>query len=183
MPTKTTPRMSDEAVKAKTGKPWSEWFSILDQARARKLPHKEIVKILREDFGLGPWWQQMVAVTFEQQRGLRQKHEGPRGFQISVSRTLPVPLPLLYKAFANARARAAWLPEDGLIVRKATANKSLRITWKDGSTSLEIGFFEKGAGKSQVAVQHSKLPDARAVAKMKRYWADALERLRQYLIR
>ena len=38
------PRMSDEAVKAKTGKTWKEWFAILDQAGAIKLTHQEIVK-------------------------------------------------------------------------------------------------------------------------------------------
>jgi hypothetical protein len=29
------PPISDEAVKAKTGKPWSEWFAILDAAGAQ----------------------------------------------------------------------------------------------------------------------------------------------------
>ena len=31
----TSPRMSDEAVKAKTGKVWKEWFAILDLAGAK----------------------------------------------------------------------------------------------------------------------------------------------------
>ncbi len=43
----TAPRMSDEAVKAKTGKTWKEWFAILDKAGARKLSHQDIVKYLR----------------------------------------------------------------------------------------------------------------------------------------
>jgi hypothetical protein len=30
------PTMSDDAVKAKTGKVWSEWFRILDAAGAKR---------------------------------------------------------------------------------------------------------------------------------------------------
>ena len=56
------PRMSDEAVKAKTGKTWKEWFAILDKAGATKLTHQEIVKLLNTNHGVGPWWQQMVTV-------------------------------------------------------------------------------------------------------------------------
>ncbi|MFN2513596.1 MAG: DUF4287 domain-containing protein [Pyrinomonadaceae bacterium] len=182
MPTTTKatgPRMSDEAVKAKTGKNWNQWFTILDKAGAKEMSHQEIVKFLNSKHEVGPWWQQMVTVTYEQARGLRDKHEKPGGYQISVSRTLNVPLANLYKAVANEKSRSSWLPEDGLVLRKATANKSIRVTWKDGKTSLEISFYAKGDGKSQIVAQHSKLPDAKAAAKMKTYWSKALDRLRE----
>jgi uncharacterized protein YndB with AHSA1/START domain len=173
--------MSDEAVKAKTGKDWKEWFAILDKAGVRKLSHQEIVKYLHTEQGLGPWWQQMVTVAYEQGRGLRELHQKPGGYEISVSRTINVPLRKLYKAFANEKARKAWLSEDGLVIRKATTDKSMRVTWHDGKTSLEIGFYPKGDEKSQVALQHSKLPDAKASAKMKKFWGGALDRLRATL--
>lgn len=182
MPTKPQgPRMSDEAVKAKTGKDWKEWFSILDKAGAKKMTHQEIATYLYNKQNVGPWWTQMVAVTYEQQRGLREKHERPEGFQISVSRTVNAPLAKLFKSFANAKARKAWLAEEGLVVRKATANKSMRVTWVDGKTSLEVNFYSKGDNKSQVVVQHRKLPDARFSARMKTYWSKALDRLRTSL--
>ena len=171
--------MSDEAVKAKTGKTWKDWFAILDKAGASKLSHQEIVKYLNTRQGVGPWWQQMVTVTYEQARGLREKHQKPEGYQISVSRTIKTPLAKLFKSFANEKARKAWLPEDGLTTRKATANKSIRITWNDGKSSLEISFYSKSDDKSQVVVQHSKLPNAKASAKMKAYWTKALDRLRE----
>jgi uncharacterized protein YndB with AHSA1/START domain len=182
MPTTTktqSPRMSDEAVKAKTGKKWDEWFAILDKAGAKEMSHKDIVKFLNSKHDVGPWWQQMVTVTYEQARGLRDAHEKPSGYQISVSRTVNVPLANLYKAAANEKSRSGWLSEDGLVVRKGTANKSLRMTWKDGKSSFEISFYPKGDGKSQVVVQHSKLPDAKAAAKMKTFWSKALDRLRE----
>ena len=181
-PTETTaPRMSDEAVKAKTEKTWKQWFTILDKAGAKKMSHQEIVKYLNTEQGIGPWWQQMITVTYEQARGLRKQHERPDGYQISVSRTVNVPIEKLYTAFVNDKARNAWLAEDGLAVRKATANKSMRVTWNDVKTSLEINFYPKGGEKSQVVVQHSKLPNAKASATMKAYWGKALDRLRNSL--
>jgi hypothetical protein len=177
----TAPRMSDAAVKEKTGKTWKDWFAILDKAGARKLSHQEIVKYLHTEQGIGPWWQQMVTVTYEEARGLRERHQKPGGFQISVSRTVNVPLVKVYKAFANEKARKAWLDEDGLTIRTATTDKSMRVTWKDGKTSLEISFLPKADDKSQIVVQHSKLPDAKSSARMKTYWKLALDRLRSSL--
>ena len=78
-------------------------------------------------------------------------------------------------------SEVAWLEEDDLAIRTATPNKSLRATWKDGKTSLEIAFVQKAANKSQVVVQHSKLPDAKTAAKMKTYWRTKLDRLRAAL--
>ena len=69
-PTETT-RMSDAAVQASTGKIWKEWFAILDKAGARKMDHKQIVAYLVKHHKVGPWWQQMVTVIYEQARGLR----------------------------------------------------------------------------------------------------------------
>lgn len=175
------PRMSDTAVKAGTGKTWKEWFAILDNAGARKLSHQEIVKYLHSKHDVGSWWQQMVTVTYEQARGLREKHQKPQGFQISVSRMVNVPVGKIYNAFANDKVRRTWLAEDGLTVRTATANKSMRITWNDTKTSLEIAFLSKSNDKSQIVVQHSKLPNAKAAARMKAYWRKALDRLRTLL--
>lgn len=178
MATATKPRMSDEAVRAKTGKTWAEWFKILDAAGAKKMTHQEIVAVLSKKHGVGPWWQQMVAVTFEQARGLREKHEKPKGYEISVSRTIDVPVSKAYKAWTDEKTRRSWLK--GLItVRKATTNKSLRIAWEDGTT-VAVAFYPKG-NKSQVVAQHSKLSDAKAAARMKTFWAQALRRLKETL--
>ena len=173
--------MSDEAVKAKTGKTWKQWFAILDRAGGKKMSHQEMVKCLASENKVGPWWQQMIAATYEQQSGLRKAHERPDGFQISVSRTLNAPVSSVYQEFSNARRRAAWLDENNLAVRTATPNKSMRVTWKDGKTSLEIAFVRKATNKSQVVIQHSKLPDTKSAAKMKTYWRTKLDRLQAAL--
>lgn len=187
MPTATktakaaSPRMSDEAVKAKTGKTWKEWFAVLDHAGAKKMTHQEIANYLHTKHSVPPWWTQMVTVTYEQQAGSRDKHQRPDGYQISVSRTINVPVSELYKSVANEKTRNAWLDQEDLLVRKSTPNKSMRATWSDGKQSLEFNFYPKGDTKTQIVVQHSKISDAKNAAKLKTYWSTALDRLRQSL--
>ena len=179
MATTFKPRMSDEAVESKTGKNWSRWLKHLDAAGGNKMTHQEIVGHLSDKHDVRPWWQQMVAVTYEQARGLRDVGEKPSGHEISVSRTIGAPVSQAFKAWTDNKARAKWLTE-GLTVRKSTANKTLRITWADG-TDLVAAFYPRGEAKCQVVAQHSKLKDAKAGAKMKKFWANALDRLQESL--
>jgi uncharacterized protein DUF4287 len=177
------PRMSDEAVKAKTGKVWADWFKILDQAGGKKMSHQEIVALLSEQHGVGRWWQQMVTVSYEQARGLRAKHQKPGGYEISVSRTVAASVSRVFKAWQDENTRKLWLTTTGspVTIRTATANKSMRLTWTDGKTSVGVSFLPKGPARSQVVVQHSKLPDAKAAARLKNFWAGALERLKEFV--
>jgi len=171
-------RVSSEAVQAKTGKTWDEWITILDQAGARKKSHPEIVAYLREQHGVGPWWQQMVTVGYEQARGKRDLHERPDGFQVSASKTYGVSVAQLYAAWHDEAARQEWMPGRGALkVNKATVNKSIRAVWKDGKTHVDISFFAKGEAKSSVSVQHSQLANARQTERMKAFWVKALEKL------
>ena len=174
-------KMSDAAVQKATGKTWKEWSAILDKAGAAQWPHKQIAAHLYEQLGVPGWWSQMVANTYEQERGLRQKHQKPDGYQVSVSKVIAVPTDMLYRAWADARLRATWLADAAITVRKATQDKSMRITWVDGKTSVEVNFYGKGQGKSQVTVQHSKLPTPESGERMKAYWKEQLERLQGVL--
>ena len=171
-------RMSDEAVQAKTGKTWPEWFRILDAAGAMKMNHQEIVGFLNKKHKVGPWWQQMVTVTYEQARGMRDKHQKPEGYEISASRTIAASVDALYKAWQDEKLRSRWMPES-IAIRKATVNKSMRITWSDPKSIVSVNFYPKGDGKCQIAVQHGKLPDAKAGERMKAYWSEALDRLEE----
>ncbi|MBK5290326.1 MAG: hypothetical protein JJE04_01355 [Acidobacteriia bacterium] len=113
-------RMSDEAVKAKTGKAWQEWFTILDKAKASQMEHREIAMLLHEKHGVPGWWRQMVTVGYEQAKGLRETNQTKAGFRVSASRTLPVPIGALYLAWSTPKARARWLKQPGIMVRTAT---------------------------------------------------------------
>ena len=177
---KSAKRMSDRAVQAKTGNTWPEWFAILDAAGAKKMDHKGIVAYLGEHYNIGEWWQQMVTVEYEQERGMREKHQKPTGHEISVSKTIAVSVATLYNAWLDQETLRRWLPEAPIGIRKATVNKSMRVTWIDCKTSLNVNFYPKGH-KSLVVVQHTKLPEGKAAARMKTYWATTLESLKEIL--
>ena len=172
-----TKRSSNEAVKAKTGKVWAEWFKILDKAGAKKWPHKKIAMYLYEKEKIGPWWAQMVSVGYEHERGIREKFQKCDGeFSASGSRTMAVPLAKAYAAWTDEKLRSRWLPDAKMEITSATPGKYVRAKWDDDSR-LAVGFYSRGSEKTQVAVDHGKLPNSKECAKMKAYWFDALNRL------
>ncbi|HKG93885.1 MAG TPA: DUF4287 domain-containing protein [Gemmatimonadaceae bacterium] len=174
------PPVGDDAVRARTGRAWDEWLALLDAAGGREMTHRQRVAYLVREHGVGPWWQQMVAVGYERARGLREKNQTAHGYQVGGSKTVGVPLERLYAAWTDARVLRRWLPDERFTVRRATPQKSLRISWPDGS-DLQVLFYGKGDHKSQVTVDHRKLPDASAVERARAYWKDRLERLRAAL--
>jgi hypothetical protein len=175
------PKIGDDAVRQRTGKNWDEWFGLLDRAGGKTMDHKQIVAFIGERFDLSRWWQQMVTVAYEQARGLRDVHEKPAGYEIGRSKTIGVPVATAYKAWSNLRSRRRWLQDPELTMRKSTPNRSMRITWADGKTHVNVMFYAKDADRCQVAVQHCKLRSAAAAEKMKTYWARNLTRLKEAL--
>jgi hypothetical protein len=173
--------MSDEAVRAKTGRGWLQWVRALDAIDAAELRHRDIAVHLNEQHGLPGWWAQMVTVGYERIRGLRevgQRRGG--GYEASKSKTFAVPLARLYRACAVARERARWLPDAGWTVRRATRERSLRLACADGS-SVQLWFVAKGEARSQVAVQQRGLADAAAAKRAKAFWGERLDALAQIL--
>ena len=175
-----TKRSSDEAVKAKTGKVWAEWFDILDKAGAKKMPHKEIAAHLHEAHKVSPWWSQMVSVAYEHERGIRERFQKCDGeFSASGSRTIAAPIAKAFAAWTDEKVRRRWLPDGKLEITTATPGKYVRGKW--GASRLSVGFYGKGATKTQVAVDHGKLASSRESARMKSYWFGALNRLESML--
>jgi hypothetical protein len=71
-PTKSNfARISDEAVKAKTGKSWNQWFKILDRMDVKTNGHRFAAMNLFHTHKLNPWWSQAVTIRYEWERGLR----------------------------------------------------------------------------------------------------------------
>ena len=173
----------DDALRAATGKDWSEWLAVLDAAGAAKkgLDHQRVwdlaMQSLPETAG---WWGQMVSVGYERARGLREKHESCNGeFQATLSRTFPVPLFAAFAAWADANLRAEWLDAPDLSFTKLNAGKNIRAKWPDGAL-LDIRFNATGPDKCQIVVDTMKLDDGEAVQRAKAFWQAQFERLQQY---
>lgn len=173
--------MRSEAVARATGRTWDQWFAVLDKAGARGMEHKDIARLLHDSHGVSPWWSQTVTVGYERVRLGRRKHETAGGFQVSVSKTIAVPLAQLYQAWDDPRQRRSWLKGAELTIRKATPNKSMRFTWAKGNTHVNVHFCAKGPQKSQVVVDHRKLPDEKAALQAKKMWSQHLSTLQDVL--
>jgi len=170
-------RLSDEALKKATGCNWERWVNALDGAKAFQMSHRDIAEYITKKYKTSGWWAQMVTVGYERIHGLREVGQKRSGdYEISKSKTVAVPLQKLYAAFSSARVRARWLAGVKLTVRGATPQKRMRLRWAD-DTRVEIGFATRGKGKSQVAVQHGKLPTKSDAERMKAFWAERLEAL------
>lgn len=170
--------MSDAAVKAKTGRTWSEWVQLLDLEGAAAWAHRDIAARLKANYDVPGWWAQMVTVGYERIKGLRavgQRRDG--SYEANKSRSYNVPVKTLFAAVKSPAARKRWLGEPNVKLRSATPPKSLRLQWPDGGI-VSFWFTAKGARKSSVAVQHGKLADRATVERMKQYWGERLERLR-----
>lgn len=176
-----TERISDALLGERTGRGWAHWFALLDDWGATGRTHTEIARWLVTTHEVPGWWAQTITVGYEQARGLRapgQRRGG--GFSASGSRTVAVPVRRLFDAFADDTLRRRWLP-DAVSVRTATAPKTFRADWADGSTRIVVGFAAVGESKSRVAVQHEKLAGAEEAARLKAYWRERLAALKQLL--
>lgn len=173
--------MSDDAIKASTGCTWEKWVYALDRKHASTWSHRAIADYVQKTYKVPDWWTQTVTVGYERIKGLRaigQRRDG--SYEANKSRTFAAPVSRVYRAFNDRKLRAKWLPDVDLTVRTARRDKSMRITWPDGS-SVEALFYGKGAGKSQLAISHRKLKAQAASAEMKAFWADRLDALGEVL--
>lgn len=166
--------ITDAAVKAKTGRTWSQWFAVLDKAGARRMTHKAIAELIATRHKLPGWWAQMVTVAYERARGLRKVNETLKGFRTGVSRTMDAGMEAVFGAWDNAKTRASLLREK-VDVSTRNPGKNLRFTWKVGR--VEVRFVVKGPKKTQVTVEHTGLKDESQVAALKAQWGEIMDTL------
>jgi hypothetical protein len=175
------PIMTDAGIVAKTGHGWDYWFAALDKAGAAKLDHKGITALLDKKFKPGPWWGQMIAVSYERARGIcamNQKCDGE--FSVSVTKVFAVPLAELYGIVGDAKLWPKWMPKGAFEETSRTKDKYLRAKWKTNAR-ISVGFYAKGDGKAQAAFDVGKLPDADAVETERAAWKKAMTKLEAML--
>lgn len=175
--------ITDKLVFEKTGMVIEDWFRILDKKGAKKMKHADIFYLVSVTEGLKPlgqWNQNLLTTTYEWSRGLKERGQRDDGIEISVSKTISVPVSKLYESWTDEGQRKKWLPERKFTTRKSAENKSLVITWKD-DTTVRVELYKKGDDKSQVVIQQMKIPDSKKADKMKIFWSKSLEKLKAVL--
>jgi uncharacterized protein YndB with AHSA1/START domain len=174
---------SDKAIRQRTGRGWEQWFDLLDEQGAAKLPHREVARWVAKELGIEPlgWEAQAVTVSYERARGGRAVGERPEGFAITASKTVAVGVDRLFDAFVDESLRERWLPDGELSERTATKPRSARFDWGEGDTRVNVTFEAKGEAKSTVAVEHARLVDVEAAERMKAFWRERLTTLKSQL--
>ena len=195
-----TGRVTDSAVKEATGRDWKAWMRALDAAGAAELNHKQLVALVAREVESG-WWQQSIAVAYEQARGKRVVGQtATTGFQVGVVRTLPMTASELWDLVSKQAER--WLgpgatlklePGKGYEVPKRRGapgvrgelrvvkpGQRLRMTWQpDGwkkPATLQLTLVPKARGAS-LHVHMEKLPDAKAREAMREHWSKVLAKI------
>jgi hypothetical protein len=81
--------VSDARVGSGTGRSVADWFALLDGARATRLSHEQIARLLTDDHEVSAWWAQVITVRYEQARGLPSPGLQPDGsYAVTLGRSL-----------------------------------------------------------------------------------------------
>ena len=176
------PGGSGEGMRRATGRDRGGWFAVLDAWGAAGRPYREIAAWLTGEHGVSSWWAQKLIVEYEQARGLRAAGVRPDGtFTVGASKTVAVPAERLYAAFVDAEVRELWLPGVAMRERTSQPGRSARFDWDGGATRVNVSVAAAGEARSQAAVEHERLPDARAAEEAKAYWRERLDVLKTVL--
>lgn len=163
---------SDEAMTAATGRPWSEWFELLDAAGAEAWTHPRIARWLHDEQGVPGWWSQAVTVGFEQARGRRMPGQRADGsFEVSASRTFP----LEQQAALDTVIAAVTTGLGQAPTSESRAARYPTARWKlaQGGSLLATANPAK-AGRTSVSLTRQGLADAAALAPAKAAMAEWL---------
>jgi Domain of unknown function (DUF4287) len=177
----TSDRPSNDKINEVTGRSWDAWFSMLDRWGGRERKHGETVRFLMEEHDVPGWWAQSITMWYERASGLRLKHQQAHGFTIYASKTIAVPIDVLFKAFVDPARRKQWLTDGTMSLRTSQTNYTARFDWEDGSTRVNVWFVEKAPAKTTVSVAHERLPDPDEAERAKASWRERLADLKSLL--
>lgn len=172
-----SPGMSPESIKNGTGKEWAAWLKILDDANATTMTHTQIAKHIDENYDVGGWWAQGIAIGYEYERGMRERGMTSDGFATNASKTLNIPVEQAWGLWANDDLRAQWLDPALLTVSSATPSKSFNAKWNSDDSRVSVHFTAKGEHKSSFGVQQRRLPQQEDIDVQKAFWKEAITRL------
>lgn len=189
-------QVNDEAARKKTGHGLDHWFAVLDAFGAATKGHTAAAAHLNKDHGIPGWYAQGITVAYERAHGLRDMNQSCTGsFQVSVSKTVPVPVAEVIDALKSPERRAAWLQDadPGLVQAldsaftgdkprevktKGSDYAWLRFPWDGHKVEIRITGKLKGAS---VAADNSDLPSPDLVEQRREQWKVALAGLQRHL--
>ena len=168
------PELSDDAVRAGTGRGWDEWRELLDAWSSNDADHTAIATYVREHHRVDGWWAQTVTVGYERITGRRLPYQQPDGtFTINRSRTLHTDPEALRSMLLDPGGRTQLFPGMDTELRSRSTSKNVRVTVGPGMA--EISLAPRDDGRVKVTVQHHRLPTHDEVEPWRAFWAAWLE--------
>ncbi len=200
---KNIARVSDEAVKKATGRTWTQWFALLDKRGAKTMPHREIARLLhKKKLITSGWWCQMVTNGYERARGRRVLGQtADAGFQIGVTKTLPVTPRAAWQMLTSPRGIKLWLGDiarpklkpgekyttrNGITgeIRTIAPGRRVRLTYQPRGTmavsTLQVTVIPRQTTRGTcISFHQEKLATARERERMRRHWQRVLATLQR----
>jgi len=165
--------LSDDALQRRTGRGWDAWFELLDAGVGGQRSHADMAAWLQREQGVDAWSAQSIVVGYERAHLGRAAGQRPDGFQVSASKTIAADAATAFSVLMDERSRPAWLGDDRLRLRTATAPKTARFDWGDGPTRVIVGLVPKG-DRCAVTITHERLPGATETQRMRAFWRERL---------
>jgi len=164
------PEVSDDAVRAATGRGWDEWRTVLDAWPGRDDGHTAIAAHVESAHGVDGWWAQTVAVGYERITGRRLPYQQPDGtFTVATSRTLAIDAAAWRARLLDPDARAALFPGLAPDLRSRPTATSLRFALDPGI--LQIAIDPRPDGRAKVILTHERLPTPDDVERWRAHWS------------
>ena len=193
--------MADADVKTTTGKPWEEWYRLLDASGGPSPGRRAITDQLMKEHGLAAWWAQTIAVEYERARAIHEKDGRPKGYAICVTKTVVASPEKVFDAFGDPVVMREWLgagakaefSEGGTFstgdgnrgrYTKVARPKTLRFVWEDddpaASSTVELKLTPNGA-KCGIVLNHERIQTRAQADGLRAAWGAAIEKLKRVL--
>ena len=189
--------VSAESVKKHTKKDWNTWTQILNRRSCQTFTHQQLVQLLKTEFKLTPWWQQVVARSYQIAIGVRIPNQTLKGtYTTTVTKSVKISVKELFNFLLSTKGQNIWLKplypvkiaanqnfecEGGIFgeFRTITANKKLRLTWINEDwpqkTVVQINLYLKPGKKTMIVISHIDLPTLKAKTAMHARWRKAVD--------
>jgi len=196
-------KLKAKKVEAKTGKTIENWYEIINQFGKTK-GHTAIAKHLKENYNLSSWWAQSITTRYEFDNDLRKLYQrtGKKGYTITVQRTLPYKVDLVYEAFTNPKQLKKWFsPYLKMPVKsgaefnfeQVTKGKFLNVmpnkkitlnlvsSKNEEVSKVVVDFIKKGSNKTTVKITQNDLTTQIAIEAQKDFWRNFLSAAYNFL--
>jgi uncharacterized protein YndB with AHSA1/START domain len=193
--------VTEEVCKAATGKTIQEWFGVIDELGGPKVGRRAVIDKLYGEFKVDMWWITTLNHLYEAKNGVVEKDGRGKGFNICVTKTLPVPLEKVYEAWTQPELLSLWFGDDTKVdvtdggtysnadgdtgtFKRVRTKKDLRFTWENPAhqpSMVDVVFTDKG-GKTYLLVNLDRVQTRAEADGLRRAWGEAVERLRTMLL-